>query len=485
MKKGKNSRPKIIFSGQVLSSRKIKDEVLVAFGLIVVTILVLLGYLFPGVSSLFETRNALPIIIAIVLVFVVTGFTIIVQIVEPLVKITKEAERISQGEFNREIELAREDELGELSSALNSMTRKIRDNFQELERLGQTADSLNQEITRRIAMLSSLVDISNKIAQNSSLDEILQISIEKCFSLSEMSLAGVVLKDWKTGEFKVHHFYGSQAETLLNSGLKDSLVQLGKGLLGKTILRQRPLVIDQKTPADSEGQDFTATFLVKNVMAVPISSKGSAYGVFFIGNNKENFSFTETDKELAVLVSKNIAIAILNDLLRRQIERLEFVDGLTGLYNNVYARNKLHDELRRAANFQRPCSFVLMRLLRFKEFYDGWGHIEAENVLVKVAAVLKSSVSPTDTVARFADHEFVLILPGNNKKESLEVAEKITTKIELLFKGEGDLRRRLGCAAAVVENPIDGVSAEELILKSGVILIDTIEQGLRRVGFQV
>jgi len=475
---------KIFFKKQVLSNKKIKDEVLVAFGLFVVTILVLLGYLFPGVSSLFESRNALPIIIGIISVFVITGFIIIAQIIEPLIKISQEAEKIAKGDFDREIQLARQDELGELSSALNNMTRKIRDNFQELQRLSQSADFLNQEINRRISMLSSLVEISNKIAQNAPLDEILQISIEKCFSIQEMTLAGAVIKDFKTNEFKVRNFYGPHADILVKKGLKDSVVQLGKGLLGKTILRQKPFVIDQKTGMDAEAQEFAATFQLKNVIIVPISSKGSAYGLFFLGNHKDNFVFNDTDKELYVLVSKNIAIAILNDVLKRQIEKLELVDGLTGLFNNVYARNKLQEEIKQAVNFQRPCSFVLLRLLRFEEFYDAFGHIQAEDILLRVATVLKTNIADEDTVARFADHEFVLILPGNNKKESLEVAEKITTKIEQLFAAEADPRRKLGCAAAVVENPIDGVTSEELILKSGVILTDTIEQGQRRVGYQ-
>ena len=483
MKKDNAASAKIIFAKKVLSSKKIKDEVLVAFGLIVVTLLVLLGYLFPGVSSLFETRHALPIIVGIILVFVITGFIIIVQIVEPLIKISREAAQIAQGDFSREIALAREDELGHLCSALNNMSRKIRDNFQELQRLSQSAESLNLEINRRIAMLSGLVEISNKIAQNSSLEDTIQISLEKCFALDEMTMAGVVLKDWKTNEFKVKGFYGPQAEALNSRGLAGQVVQLGRGFLGKAILRQKPVVVDQKNPADVDAQEFNLVYGVKNVTVVPVSSKGSAYGLFFLGNNKDGFVFHETNQELYVLVSKNIAIAVLNDLLKRRIEKLELVDGLTGLFNNVHARNKLTEEIKLAVNFQRPCSFVLLKLLRYEELYTAFGHIEAEHALLKVATVLKTSVTEKDTVARFADHEFVLILPGNSKKESIEVAAKITTKIEQLFAHETDLTRRVGCAAAVVENPIDGVTAEELILKSGIILADAIEQGTR-VGSQ-
>ena len=56
----------IRFHKTILSSKKLSTEVLIAFGLIFLTILVLLGYLYPGVtSSFFASRHSLPYVIAI------------------------------------------------------------------------------------------------------------------------------------------------------------------------------------------------------------------------------------------------------------------------------------------------------------------------------------------------------------------------------------------------------------------------------------
>jgi hypothetical protein len=62
---------------------------------------------------------------------------------------------------------------------------------------------------------------------------------------------------------------------------------------------------------------------------------------------------------------------------------------------------------------------------------------------------------------------------------SQEQFEKIAAK----FSSESDKNRHLTVTAAIVENPLDGRTADELILKSGIILADTIEQGGNRVGY--
>ena len=119
---------------------------------------------------------------------------------------------------------------------------------------------------------------------------------------------------------------------------------------------------------------------------------------------------------------------------------------------------------------------------QFDEFHKCFGHIAAESILLKVASILKESISPSDKAARFGDHEFAVIMPGKNKRESIKVAEDIRKRIEQSFFKEEDERRRLTCAGAITENPIDGVTADKLILKSGVLLAEAMQQGGNRIA---
>ena len=218
---------------------------------------------------------------------------------------------------------------------------------------------------------------------------------------------------------------------------------------------------------------------------VPITSKGNAYGLLIAGNDQSDFVCTDTEKELLQLIAKHIAIAALNDLMSKEIQKFEVTDNLTGLYNNSFARNRLNFEIQQAKNSQKPCSFILLQVDNFENYGTAAGHIKAENALIKVANLLKEMIDEEDKAARFADHEFALILSGTNKKEAIELAKDITKKVKEVFSGEKDTTHHLTVTVAVVENPLDGVSAEELILKSGVILSDAKEQGGNRVGYQV
>ena len=49
----------------------------------------------------------------------------------------------------------------------------------------------------------------------------------------------------------------------------------------------------------------------------------------------------ELERDLLQLVSKHIAIAVLNNFCAQEIGRFEVTDPLTGLFNNAYARNCL------------------------------------------------------------------------------------------------------------------------------------------------
>ena len=62
----------------------------------------------------------------------------------------------------------------------------------------------------------------------------------------------------------------------------------------------------------------------------------------------------------------------------------------------------------------------------FKAINDDFGHATGDAALKHVSNCLKASVRATDTVARLAGDEFVVLLPGLTKREDAElVARKI------------------------------------------------------------
>ena len=93
-----------------------------------------------------------------------------------------------------------------------------------------------------------------------------------------------------------------------------------------------------------------------------------------------------------------------------EIQRLAFLDQLTGLPN----RQLLHDRLQHAISMsslsQRQGALMFIDLDNFKELNDMHGHGHGDLLLQQVAKRLASCMRESDTVARFGGDEFIVVL---------------------------------------------------------------------------
>ena len=85
------------------------------------------------------------------------------------------AKIIAKGDLSREIEVQGEDEIGELGATLNILSRRIRENVDELKSYGERTKEINMEISKKVLVLSNLLQIGNLISQGSPLDDILNL----------------------------------------------------------------------------------------------------------------------------------------------------------------------------------------------------------------------------------------------------------------------------------------------------------------------
>jgi len=84
---------------------------------------------------------------------------------------------------------------------------------------------------------------------------------------------------------------------------------------------------------------------------------------------------------------------------------------------------------------------IFLDLDRFKYVNDAYGHLAGSQVLREVGYLLRRTVTDERaTLTRYGGDEFVLILPGHNLKEGMEVAEAIRSSIRgatFLFRPYG------------------------------------------------
>ncbi|CUI08974.1 putative bifunctional diguanylate cyclase/phosphodiesterase [Massilia antarctica] len=104
-----------------------------------------------------------------------------------------------------------------------------------------------------------------------------------------------------------------------------------------------------------------------------------------------------------------------------QILRNAYYDSLTGLPNRILFRERLEQDVRRAARTEFALALLFIDLDGFKEVNDRFGHDAGDLLLRQVAQRLQACVRATDTVARIGGDEFTVILNEVNRIAFVEV----------------------------------------------------------------
>jgi diguanylate cyclase (GGDEF)-like protein len=113
-----------------------------------------------------------------------------------------------------------------------------------------------------------------------------------------------------------------------------------------------------------------------------------------------------------------------------KLKRLSITDGLTKLYNSRYFYNQLKIEIDRTSRYQRPLSLLLLDIDKFKEYNDGYGHLEGDKILIRLGQIIKTCLRKMDTAYRYGGEEFTIILPETEGDEAATVAERIRSAVE-------------------------------------------------------
>lgn len=113
------------------------------------------------------------------------------------------------------------------------------------------------------------------------------------------------------------------------------------------------------------------------------------------------------------------------------MNKLAFVDPLTGVYNRRYIMEKLPVDILNSTLLSREISIIMVDLDFFKEVNDNYGHLAGDSILKNSAQLLSNCLKRrSDWVARFGGEEFLVCLPGSNLDTALTIAENMRKSLE-------------------------------------------------------
>lgn len=108
-----------------------------------------------------------------------------------------------------------------------------------------------------------------------------------------------------------------------------------------------------------------------------------------------------------------------------ELRRLATTDVLTGLVNRRHFFERAEQELARVRRYGEPAALILLDADHFKRINDTWGHGAGDEVLRRLAAVLREVPRITDLAGRLGGEEFGVLLPATDLEAARVLAERL------------------------------------------------------------
>jgi diguanylate cyclase (GGDEF)-like protein len=119
------------------------------------------------------------------------------------------------------------------------------------------------------------------------------------------------------------------------------------------------------------------------------------------------------------------------ELKNKELERLSFLDGLTGIANRRFFKTVFNKEWNRSIRENSHISLIMLDIDYFKNFNDTLGHLRGDDCLKQISQVLKNSLKrSTDMASRFGGEEFAIVLPNLTTVEAMKLAQQIKSSID-------------------------------------------------------
>lgn len=339
---------------------------------------------------------------------------------KPIYHLIGVTERFSKGDFSQRAKIIKNDEVGKLSNAFNNMD----------EELYILVNNLEENVTQRTFELektnTSLMETAERLRITLFSVGDGFISTDKFGNIAMMNGVAERLTGWLREEAMGKPF--EEVFNIINeyTGEKCSSPVKKVHETGDIIELANHTILISKDGLETSIEDSAAPMK---------DDKGSMFGVVLVFRDC-------TEKR-----EKQI-----------KIEYLSYHDSLTGLYN----RRFYEEELRRL-DIERnlPIALDMADVNGLKLVNDAFGHNAGDELLRKVASIIKAECRADEIVARIGGDEFVLLLPKTDLKAANQLMERISAAIMNEKIDPIVLSVYMGCSVKkVVSENMNGVFKE-------------------------
>jgi diguanylate cyclase (GGDEF)-like protein/PAS domain S-box-containing protein len=158
-------------------------------------------------------------------------------------------------------------------------------------------------------------------------------------------------------------------------------------------------------------------------------------------------------------------------------------DPLTGLFNRRRLLEDLESEISRSHRYEGEVAVLVVDLDRFKYVNDALGHALGDELIARVAEILRTNVREGDVVARLGGDEFAVILPQTDREAAVATAQKVLDRIreEAIAVSPERTTRVTASVGVSLTHEFAVVSGEELLAAADLAMYHAKETGRDRM----
>jgi diguanylate cyclase (GGDEF)-like protein/PAS domain S-box-containing protein len=167
-----------------------------------------------------------------------------------------------------------------------------------------------------------------------------------------------------------------------------------------------------------------------------------------------------------------------------QLQYLADHDSLTGLFNRRRFDDELTRALAHAARYGERGAVLMLDLDGFKYVNDTMGHSFGDELVSRIARLLRETLRETDVLARLGGDEFAVVLKQVDETDAVGVAEKLlgVLRDRAIVLSDHRHARVTGSIGVTTFHGESGLTGEELMVEADIAMYEAKDAGKDRAG---
>lgn len=293
---------------------------------------------------------------------------------------------------------------------LENLEKRVEERTHDLHSTLEETREKSAVIERQNRILVSLFEISTKIHDSGSFERLFSIVLKHLKSLFPGLGFGIILEGGRAG--------------ILESGVFDGITPVEqKKILSMMASLDRSNINDLLTPGGKAPASGSWAL-------IPMKVKNRTIGKMVIHGE----IIDESTRRIISIFSAQVSAVAHNILLMQRLEIMADTDSLTGIANRSCFDREIAKAVNTSARFETIFfSLIIIDINGLKKVNDNFGHDAGDEMIRRVAAMLRSVCRDTDLLSRIGGDEFAILMSATASRDAAFLLDRIRNEEQSLY----------------------------------------------------